>query len=324
MDFDFSAESFLKLFMAFRKSVWFRVAYLALLSVIVVGLYLTSAAGSPLVCFSLLAIPVLVFVIPYWLGERRTKHFLLNALPVFLAATLIIAAFQTDSTVNAGPVALQNVVGTDLTLWNGTVEPYKATAPQSFTFRVRLVTTPGVNVSAVRVWVNLSSLTAFTQSLQPVQMSQLNITANGTWWIATDTLDASIWGFYFFAMDNNGNMSYTNAILEPITAGWGDFYALWFAYIGQETLFFAVFYLLVVFLFWYTVRSRKLRERLMTSETLDKLEKSKEGEPGKEAAEETAGGTKAAKAAAFTCTNCGADVDEGDEKCPKCGAVFED
>src|SRR5207245_1868567 len=32
---------------------------------------------------------------------------------------------------------------------------------------------------------------------------------------------------------------------------------------------------------------------------------------------------KAAKAAAYTCTNCGADVGEDDEKCPKCGAVFE-
>ncbi|TLZ78996.1 MAG: zinc ribbon domain-containing protein [Methanobacteriota archaeon] len=33
---------------------------------------------------------------------------------------------------------------------------------------------------------------------------------------------------------------------------------------------------------------------------------------------------KASKAAAFTCTNCGADVDESAEKCPKCGAVFEE
>src|SRR5205823_3602961 len=34
--------------------------------------------------------------------------------------------------------------------------------------------------------------------------------------------------------------------------------------------------------------------------------------------------TKAGKAAAFTCTNCGADVSESDQKCPSCGAAFED
>ena len=75
------------------------------------------------------------------------------------------------------------------------------------------------------------------------------------------------------------------------------------------------FYYVVLFMWWYTVRARQTRARMTGGEV--EIPKAKTNP--KPARDE-----KAAKATAFTCTNCGADVNETDEKCPKCGAVFEE
>ena len=71
-----------KRFQQFRKTPWFRITYLVLLGVIVSELYLL--ALSPLACVIILLIPVSIFVVPYWLGERKMTRFALNALVVFV------------------------------------------------------------------------------------------------------------------------------------------------------------------------------------------------------------------------------------------------
>jgi len=93
--------------------------------------------------------------------------------------------------------------------------------------------------------------------------------------------------------------------------------------LSQVTILALVTYFAILFLWWYTARAREARTKALTRAS----EKSKEAPPEDSKESEkpalTFGG-KAAKATAFTCTNCGADVEETDAKCPKCGAVFED
>ena len=326
---DFTAEEFLKLFTKFRKSVWFRVFYLAILALIVVGLYQGSAGTSPTVCLSLLLIPVSVFVLPYWLGERRLRHLLLNALPVFLAATLIIGVLQTDSTFNVGPVQLDTGPWTNppaqVSLWNGTVEPQQAPPGTNFTFHVRLLKTGVANGTPVSVYLNLTTLGAFTAVpwSVPMTVDSAANNSNGTWYVATQTLGSDLYGFYFFANQTNGNWTATAGLLQPITASWASVYAFWISWTGLRGILFpAIFYLLIVFMYWYTVRTRKLRQRMMERRATGKAEDTEKKPAGEEG--DTAAEGKAGKVAAFTCTNCGADVTEDDEKCPKCGAVFED
>jgi len=86
----------------------------------------------------------------------------------------------------------------------------------------------------------------------------------------------------------------------------------------------ALFYFVILFVWWYTIRMRENRARMLGKEPLIPKEKPLP-KPGDKVVDKPADpGGKASKAAAFTCTNCGADVGEDDEKCPKCGAVFDE
>src|SRR5438093_264639 len=62
-----------KLFLRFRKTVWFRVTYLVLLGLIVPNLLPFSAGG--LGCLVIILVPLAVFLVPYYLGERSVKRF---------------------------------------------------------------------------------------------------------------------------------------------------------------------------------------------------------------------------------------------------------
>ncbi len=332
LDFDFSAESFLKLFTQFRKSVWFRVFYLAVLALVVVALFQWTTGPSALVCLGILLTPISVFVLPYYLGERRVKHFLLNAVPVFLAALLIVGVFQTNATVDVQPFPLQSGVWTAplpaISLWNGSVV-HNDTAPasggQAFTYRVRVLTNASVNASRVSVFVNISSAPLTAGSYAAIRMAKDAgaTNTNGTWYALTQTLGSDISAFFFYANDSSGHDALTIPILQPITAPWSAYYGFWVVYLAQAYFTIPiVFYLLIVFMVWYSARNRRLRQRMMSTETLDKLEATKKAERAEPA--KAGSDAKAAKATAFTCTNCGADVTEADAKCPKCGAVFED
>ena len=331
-----SAERFLRLFTKFRKTPWFRVFYVGVLIWSVVGLYVLLFQGSAVACLALLLIPIWTFILPYFLGERRVKHLLLNALPVFVIAILIVSAFQTDATVNLGPVNLASTTWSSslppLSLWNGSVAPPVAPtdspAPHSFTFRVRVLTGPAVNQSTVSVFANLTQLSSTSGSPFVVRLAKDGTAnnTNGTWYVATPSLGSDPYAFYFYANDTRGNWTATAPILEPITASWGAYYGLWaIGLAGSEfTIIAVIFYLLIVFMVWYSARNRQLRQRMRSQETLDKLEASKEKDNEVGPAKTEVSSKAASKAAAFTCTNCGADVTEDDKKCPKCGAVFED
>ena len=64
------------LLLRFRKTPWFRVAYLVLLGVIVAYLLPFTAGG--LGCLVIFVAPLAVFLVPYYLGERTVKRFLLT------------------------------------------------------------------------------------------------------------------------------------------------------------------------------------------------------------------------------------------------------
>ncbi len=348
---ELSYEGLGKLMLQFRKSRYFRPFYLAVLGIIVTGLYQFTAGSQVTFCLGILLIPTAALVIPYWLGERSLKNLAVNALPIFVIALLLVAAFQTDAVINQGPPLLTsgsdpaaaNTALPHFSLWNGTVEPYRGAPDQTFTFTVRLkvVNATGGVVTApanLTITANVSQYDATLGGSLYVLPMQKDLarggdTPNGTWYIATKALPASVYGFWFWVNDTTpANSTVSSFVLEPLNAPWDTYYGFWAIYTLFNLIFPVSFYFIIVFMYWYTVRMRKMRERMMEKARGEKLDfekdeakdKEKDGKEGK--AEAAATGTaaeKTKKAAAFTCTNCGADVSEEDAKCPKCGAVFE-
>ncbi len=345
---DLTFEGLGKLFLQFRKSRYFRPFYLIILAIITTGLFQFTAGPGALECLGILLIPTTVLIIPYWLGERSLKNFAFNALPVFVLAMLLISAFQTGAVLGQGPVTLTtgydpatpNSQLAHLSMWNGTVVPANGAPNQVYTFHVRLkevnngTLVAPANITVTTISVNITAynpLPSDQQIIVPMTVDTTkNNTVNGTWYVANTNLGDSVWQFYFWANDTKGNYTFAAApVLLPVVAGAGTYYVFWLVNVLIYLLFPVSFYFIIVFMYWYTIRMRKMRERMMERARAEKLDLDKgEGKTkpaeggGTEAPKDTAGKTK--KAAAFTCTNCGADVTEDDAKCPKCGAVFED
>ena len=326
-------------FQKFRATVWFRITYLVLLGIIVAELHVL--ALSSIACLVILLMPVSTFVVPYWLGERKPRRFAVNGLVVFSVAILLAAAMSTQALLtqkDAIPLrSLPEFQTSKMILSNGTVTPYHAPPSTTFTFRVRLTTTVNGTPDAFPVYLNLSILRGL--SFSPLSANQMtprlgndsaNNTKAGTWYETRVNLSDAIYGYGFSVRDQGGNWTFSNADLGPVIAsGWtlyGFFvFAVAFAY--GVILVALLFYFAILFLWWYTSRTREARAKATsrmaeTSKAVPK-EGTKESPKASSDSPLTFGG-KAAKATAFTCTNCGADVEETDAKCPKCGAVFED
>lgn len=318
-----------KAFQKFRGTPWFRVTYLVLLGLVVAQLYLLTA--SAVACVAVLLMPVSVFVVPYWLGERKLRRFAANAVPVFLVAILVAAAMSTEALLaQSEAIPLRGAAfgpGIVMALANGTVVPYRDPPTETFTFRVRLTTTYVDSPSNYSVMLNLTVLTGLASfetvshpmAARPANASENN-TKNGAWYETRLNLTDAIYISAFAARNASGSAwARTGADFGPIIASGWAFYGFWVYATSFSMVLPFTFYFLILFMWWYTVRAREMRTRMLA----------RTGGPGKGKEKESPGptsesGGKASKAAAFTCTNCGADVDETDKKCPKCGAVFED
>lgn len=347
---DLSAEALGKAMLRFRESRYFRPFYLGVLGLVVTGLFYLTGGSEVTFCLGALAMPAAVLVIPYWLGERSLKNFAINAAPVFAIALILVAAFQTNAILSQGPPALTS--GADpltpnhslphFSFWNGTVQPYQGAADQNYTFRVRLKVinaTGGLvpHPTNLTIVTNLSqsgdllggNLLAVPMIEDPVQTDF----SNGTWYIAEQKLPSAIYAFRFWVNDTNANDTVVSSVvLGPLNASPVTFY-LATAEVTLVNLIFPVsFYFIIVFMYWYTIRMRRMRERMAARTQGEKLELDKSSAKGGTTKEsegpapprDVSAKTTKKKPAAFTCTNCGADVTEDDAKCPKCGAVFED
>lgn len=331
---DLSLSRVQKKLQSFRGTRWFDIALLVVLGLVVSGLFPITFGGLATACLGLLLIPVAIFVIPYWLGERSLKRFALNGLIVFVIAIVIISIFYTQSTMSSGDQIVSSAgisgLSTHLRLDNGSVTPFRGSPGQSFTYRVHLNTTGLSNTTPLFVYANLTEFNLFTPSYASVALQRDGspATATSAWYTTNRTVSGNVVEFYFSACDTRGctppqNFTLTQSAIGPLTASPVAYFLFWVYPVAFYLIIPLSFYFIVLFMYWYTLRTRKIRSRMMESR---KKEPEKGTEPEKETGEETepkaASGVKK-KAAAFTCTNCGADVTEDDKKCPKCGAVFE-
>jgi len=308
---------------AFRKSRAFRPAYLVSLGALIAFLF--PYLSGPAFCLALLLMPVTMFVLPYSLGERATRHFMINGLAIFVVAVLLIAGLATNSTLTSPPLVLTSagIAESDaaMILSEGSVEPRNAPASATFTFRVRLTTTNDSRPDNFTVRLELFTIEGLSVSNRSVAMAPYagqNNTRLGVTYELNETLASAVYVYSFSAQSVQAanRWSLTFRDYAPIVAGWDAFY-VFFLYVGATFLLYPLlFYYFFIFMWWYSARMKKSRRRMLEGAELGKAP-----EPTK-IAKPASGATR--KASAFTCTACGADVEETDAKCPKCGALFED
>lgn len=305
---------------ALGTRAWFRVVYLALLAVFVSFMFTFFGFGVSF-CLAFVTVALAMFAVPYWFGERKVLRYAANGLVIFVIALLVSAALQTQLVLSADPIELNSIAGPGqdptMTLQNGTVSPFHTTGSPAFTYRVRLVTTASGSPQNFSVWLNVTIVTGFSVAttsfpMVPDLSSGSNDTRSGTWFVNQTTLGPNVYGSGFAVQRiSNSNWTSTPVILMPIVAPGTTFFGFYVLYTTPLLALTLGFYLLLVLMWWYMGRARRLRSAPTPAQT----------GPSPVPA---AGPSRASKSSAFSCTNCGADVSEDAKKCPKCGAVFED
>ncbi len=299
---------FKALWSKFRKTFYFRVFILVLVSLLAVLLL-----QSPILCFSLVLIPVTMLLIPHWFGERSVKNHAINGLIIFVLATLLYASLLTPALLSL-PQQAQGETNDPLgnparaTLSNGTVTPFQGAADTSFNFTVTLKSSD-VNASQFVVRTKVLNVDGITVTGQMVDMTAMpgGTLATGKVFYGNSTLPPQVHLFNFEVFPNvtagsNAVLVGTPGSYGPFNVGFGPHF-LFELYRGLIQMAFLVFgFFLILLIYWWTRKAREIR-----GVQRERTEKGKRAEGGGE----------------FTCTNCGADVAETDTKCPSCGAVFE-
>ena len=307
MDFQ---ESFQK----FKGTKWVVPTYIVLVIFVVIGLaYLNQ-------CLAMILIPVAMFAIPYYMGERRFRNFLLLGLIVVVADSVAFGLLDTSflSNFEAG----EQTSPDKMTITQGLVNPSLGDADTVFRFTVNVI----ANYTNIRtidfyVYVNISDMSEYKQSsnephlLEETDFSDIDAT-DGKHFSGSFQLPARIHFFHFSANVNgtwNNTMAHDDlsnadfSALGPINADSLTIFQVFF-FSALLTMFFTtILFMIFVMMYWWIGKSR--------------IERAKWDTRLREAGELEAAD---AKIPDFECTNCGRPVHDDAVRCPHCGAVFEE
>lgn len=298
----------LEAIVAFRKSRYFRVFYLVIVALMVAAFLPYLPLLGPAVCLGIFAIPLLMFALPWWLGDRKLKVLAVNGVIILVLSALFLAALDAQSAVSSTPRPVGSG-GVPVSLTNGTVSPPRGPPTDFYNFTAKLTDRSGRPPGTFIVYLNLTKLVGLDTASESYVMagvdgSDVN-TSDGKWYYANRSLDDHIYFFWFSVNYVNGTRDtwvQTAYEIGPIVTGFGSFFGI-SLYVGFLNLLIPVsFYYIIILLYWYTRRARRERQRLGL----------------------TAARTEAVTDTGFMCTNCGADVPETADRCAKCGAVFEE
>jgi hypothetical protein len=285
----------------FRKSFFFRIFYVSILSLMVAAITLY---GFYLGCLSILFAGIVMLALPYWLKERNMRTLALNGVVVFLIATLIFGALFAQTLSGNDPVPVASEFSGGAILSNATVTPGRGPPGASYNFTANLTVPGGVDASMYAVFLNLTTIDGTESPVSMAAVDPLDTDlSDGKRYYAYLSVGDRIYLFWFAVRIENGSaFSWFESPWQigPITAGYGTFFGFSLYYGALALILPVSFYFIVLMLYWWTQRAKAERRRLgMAVET-------------------------ASTDSGFMCTNCGADVPAEAKNCPKCGAAFEE
>lgn len=308
-----------------NETKWGFLFYLIPIVLISTFFYLVSG------CFFILLVPLSALAIPYYLGFKGPKRFAILGIFILVVNSFAFAAVSTQRAYDysdyyatfesmARHVEPQ-YAGANLS--QGVVSPKSGDANTEFTFTVVYENENNLPPAFVRVIVadrpveNGSKTITFTMS--PTDSSDTNYTNGAEFQIRT-TLPASQpigypeWPnhfFFFETEDTGGTFSDTGFENEDFTSyGFGPMNANVFDQYWHSTvlafnnmLFVIALYFMGVGMYWWLGKARQ-----RSSQWQERVDAMKEKE----------------ELAEFECDRCGADVPEIADKCPHCGASFDE
>jgi len=285
-------ESKLKRFM---KSEWFWIVYLLLTA------FLAGLLAVYVVCYSTFIIPLVMFIIPYWLKEKRIRRLLLNGVIVFILAALFAGAILTALYSAYSPSSELSGESGTVSLSHGIVEPFDYGGNPGTVYRFTVVykNTVIVGSSDVGVVLEIWEYTETTsRKYDMVGNTAGNVTAG---WVFTlnMTVPEGMW-WHAFNETTKGSSVTTAFAFGPRNAPWTRFFSTFVPYYLLSLVLPVSLYYIIVGMYWWMEKAKMMRPP-----------------PAKRPIEKQ-------RAAEFDCTNCGADVPADASRCPRCGAVFED
>ncbi|MFQ6106480.1 MAG: zinc ribbon domain-containing protein [Thermoplasmata archaeon] len=301
-------ESFEK----FKKSKLVVPTYIVLVILICMGLvYLNT-------CLATILIPVAMFAIPFYMGEKRFRYFILLGIIVVLVNSVALGLLNADYI--RGYQTPEQMSADEHTITQGTITPTVGGADTQFNFTV-WITSNVTDVNLVQVWVNISELQEYkphSDEYHPMNASDSLDTnlSDGKEYHVTIQLPKGV-HFFHFAADIDGtwyttlfydelSSAYLKA-LGPINADFPTVFWMYFQAALMYMFFTSILFMIFVMAYWWIGKSRIERAKWD-----DRLRQAGELEPVE------------AEIPEFECTNCGRPVHEDALRCPHCGAIFEE
>jgi ribosomal protein L40E len=274
---------------------------------LVVGLSLTAIVSVLLwiftwyICFSAMAVAVIMFGIPYYFGIKDRKK-----LAVFGLALLIVLGlswgFNMANSINS---VESDTVGLDGYLTGGTVNTTDMLGDQPYTFQVVVLdSSPYKNVT---LWLDNSW---DSDGATQYPMTYIGNSSEGMIFETQQSLDGEGIYAYEYEIWDGEDMQTTGEGYGPINAPSSEILSQ-AIYSGIYYSFFEIgllFYMLL-FLTWWMERSKK---RMQT--TMEEAKKRKAEADRKEGVTDEK----------FVCSECGSEVPANADKCPQCGERFDD
>jgi len=274
----------------------------------IVGLTLTAIVSILLwiftwyICFSAMAVAVIMYGIPYYFGFKDRKK-----LAVFGLVLLIVMGlgwgFNMANSINSfdsDSVSLENYLA------DGTVTPSKNLENNTYVFSVVVL-----NSSAYKnVTLSLDNSWNTDDAIEYNNYSSVSTDSNGdrhyTWTLTLD--DEGIYA-YEYKIWNGEKFKSTDSGYGPVNAGSGEitnqaiFSGLYYTFFEIGLLFY-----MLLFLTWWMDRSKTKMQKQM-----------EDAKKRKQEADRAAGTDEK-----FVCSECGTEVPANADKCPQCGERFDD
>ena len=284
-------------------------------------------------CLFVFFVVFVSMAVPYYGGMRGPKKFAILGVFILISNSLAYGGLSTyraydyanyyASYESTRPfVDPQSALLDNLSLSEGFVTPKTGDANTQFIFSVIYAHENNTPPKYVHVNVSNSYLAGVGQiesfNMTPANAGDINYTDGAHYVVSTrlsSWIDSRYWEvpnhfFYFEVEDDNGTYTnttissggYVNLALGPMNAGFLDvFYpnVIW----GFSNMIWtiALFYL-VVMMYWWLRRAKGRADEWQAR--MEKIEKEQISE--------------------YECDRCGADVPDDADKCPRCGAAFDE
>lgn len=253
------------------------------------------------ICFSFMAIALVMYGIPTYFGLKDKKKLAVVGLVLLIFLGLAWGFMMANSITNfKGETVSSGSILTD-----GTVTPSKALEGETYTFSVIVANTAAYNNVTVEV---ANSWT--TDPAQTFDMQWASNTTNGMVFTKQVAFDKTGIYQYTFKLWDGLETKTTGSGYGPINANNDEI--LTSALTSGTILAFlqvGVLFFMLIFLTWWMDRSKvKMQAKL------ESVKMKKESVISKD-------GTTEEK---FVCSECGSDVPLDAKKCPQCGESFEE